>query len=307
MKNNNYYERTIKNKVNVTGIGLHSGNRIKMEIYPYENGIAFQIENEIINVNPYLINETTLSTTIIMDNGLKIGTIEHLMSACAGLGIDNILIKLTKENCNYNDKQINNYEVPIMDGSSMPFIFLLKEAGIKEIKNKPKFGYLIKDKVIFEENDKYISVEPFKGSKIEIQVDFSQKNNKYINNIKNNLVIDFTEKGNQYINEISRARTFCFSDEIEYMKSNNLALGGNLNNAIVFNNEGFLNKNLRYKDEFVRHKILDTIGDFWIIGKPIIGYFKCYKNGHDINNKFIRKLIESHEKYEIVNLNNLSL
>lgn len=288
------YQRTIKNEISVTGVGLHSGFRVKLTLKPaaVDQGIVFvraDLANKpYIKCHPFLVNDTRLSSTLIDDNNVRIGTIEHLMSAFACFGIDNIIVELSAS------------EMPIMDGSSNSFLYLLNQAQVEEQKAKKKY-IKINEPIIVEESDKMVSLSPFKGFKVKLAIKFEHP---LFTDKNSSLEIDFSKSS--YVDEISRARTFAFMYEIENIRKNGLGLGGNLNNAIVINDDAtVLNEGgLRFNDEFVRHKILDAIGDLYIIGYPIIGYFEGYKSGHAINNKLLRNLLNNTTKWEFVTFNN---
>lgn len=286
------YQRTISKKVVAIGVGLHSGERvtITMRPAPPEYGIKF-IRNDLpkhpeILCHPFLVKDTRLSTTLIDDN-VRVSTIEHLMSAFACLGIDNIIVELTAP------------EIPIMDGSSNSFIFLLNEAGIVEQNVKKKYIKILKDIQVVD-SDKWVKFAPFDGYKIKFTIEFDGDLFKPENC---SYEIDFSKAS--YIKEISRARTFGFMHQVEQIRSAGLGLGGTLNNTIIIDSENVLNPGgLRFKDEFVRHKVLDAIGDLYVIGHQIIGAFEGYKSGHDINNKLLRKLVSDPTSWEYVTFKN---
>lgn len=282
-------QRTLAKPITVTGVGLHSGERVRLTLNPApaDSGICFRRTDlqgeqaEVINVRPELINDTRLSSTIVTENGVRVGTIEHIMSAFAAYGIDNILVEL------------NAPEIPIMDGSSLPFIYLLQDAGIVDQTVEKRFLY-IKKPVRVEDPGKWVQFMPYDGFKVTLTIDFDHP---VFNRSNQKLSIDFSRQS--YIDEIARARTFGFMQEMELMRSHNLGLGGNLNNAIVIDDADILNpEGLRYEDEFVRHKILDAIGDLYIIGHPVIGAFEGYKSGHAINNRLLRRVLADPSVYE---------
>ncbi|MFD1245213.1 UDP-3-O-acyl-N-acetylglucosamine deacetylase [Paralysiella testudinis] len=284
-------QRTLAKSISVTGVGLHSGERVRLTLHPAaeNSGILFRrtdLEGEqgqIIVLSPYLINDTRLSSTVVTDQGVRVGTIEHIMSALAAYGIDNILIEL------------NAPEIPIMDGSSLPFVYLLQDAGIVDQAAEKRF-LRIKAPVEVREPDKWVRFEPYEGFKITLTIAFDHP---VFNRSKQTFTIDFA--GQSYIDEIARARTFGFMQEVELMRSHNLGLGGNLNNAIVIDDTDVLNPDgLRYADEFVRHKILDAIGDLYIAGHPIIGAFTGHKSGHAVNNALLRKILADESTHEWV-------
>lgn len=284
-------QRTLKHSVSATGVGLHSGERVSLTLHPAtENtGITFRrtdlsgVQGEIIQLSPYLINDTRLSSTIVTEHGTRVGTIEHIMSALAAYGVDNILIEL------------NAPEIPIMDGSSLPFIFLLQDAGIVEQNAQKKF-LKIKKEVAINDSGKSVKFMPYDGFKVALTIEFDHP---VFNRSSPRFEIDFA--GQNYIEEIARARTFGFMQEVELMRQHGLGLGGNLSNAIVIDDVDVLNpEGLRYPDEFVRHKILDAIGDLYIIGHPIIGAFEGYKSGHAINNALLRAILSDEHSFEWV-------
>ncbi|MDO4697007.1 MAG: UDP-3-O-acyl-N-acetylglucosamine deacetylase [Neisseria sp.] len=283
------FQRTLAESVSVTGVGLHSGERVRLSLHPAaENeGILFRRtdlsgeQGGIIRLTPYLINDTRLSSTVVTEQGVKVGTIEHIMSALAAYGIDNVLIEL------------NAPEIPIMDGSSLPFIYLLQDAGVIDQKAQKRFLKILKT-VEVKENGKWVRFTPYHGFKTTLTIEFDHP---VFNRSNQTFEIDFS--GQSYIEEISRARTFGFMQEVEMMRSHNLGLGGNLNNAIVIDDNDVLNPDgLRYPDEFVRHKILDAIGDLYIVGHPIIGAFEGFKSGHAINNALLRAVLADESNYE---------
>ena len=277
-----YRQRTVRDNVSCTGIGLHSGEKVTLTIKPAppDSGIKF-IRKDLstrraIKAHFDNVINTTMCTTI-GNNGNRVSTIEHLMAAFFGFGIDNALV------------EIDGPEVPIMDGSSAPFIFLLKSVGITEQK-KPKQFIIVKKPFTIQEGSRSISIKPSKELKISFTVDFHHpliSNQKY----------DFHFSGKDFIDEISKARTFGFLKDIETLREAGLAKGGSLDNAIVIDDFRVLNEDgLRYKDEFVRHKILDFIGDLAVIGSPIIGHFHIQKSGHSLNQTMLKKLA-SNKKY----------
>lgn len=288
-------QRTLAKEVSATGVGLHSGERVLLTLKPapVNSGIQFRRtdltgdEANWIQMVPELINDTRLSSTIVTTSGVRVGTIEHMMSALAAFGIDNVCIEL------------NAPEIPIMDGSSLPFLYLLQDAGVVDQKELKKF-LRIKDVVEVKEADKWVRLTPYNGFKMTLTIDFDHP---VINRGNQTFTIDFA--GASYLDEIARARTFGFMQEVEFMRSHNLGLGGNLTNAIVIDEDDVLNPDgLRYADEFVRHKILDAMGDLYVIAHPIIGAFEGYKSGHDINNKLMRALMAQPEAFEWVTFKN---
>jgi len=282
-------QRTIKQSVAVTGIGLHKGDKVTMTLRPApaNTGIIFRR----IDLEPYvdipadagLVGDTMLCTCLSNEEGHTISTVEHLSSALAGLGIDNIIV------------EVNSNELPIMDGSASPFIFLLQSAGIEELNTSKKFIRINKP-VRVEEGDKWAEFHPFDGFRIDFQIDF---NHPVIRQSKQHMVLDFSS--DSYIDKVSRARTFGFLNDLEYMHSNNLALGGSMDNAVALDEFRVLNQEgLRYQDEFVKHKILDAVGDLYLAGHSIIGELKAYKSGHGLNNKLLNQLLAQQECWEFV-------
>jgi UDP-3-O-[3-hydroxymyristoyl] N-acetylglucosamine deacetylase len=228
------------------------------------------------------VGETRLSTTLVKE-GVRVSTVEHLLSAMAGLGIDNAYIDLTAP------------EVPIMDGSAGPFVFLIQSAGIEE-QNAPKRFIRIKRTVVVEEDDKWVRFDPYEGFKVSFTIDFDHPVFKYRTQ---HASVDFAKTS--YVKEVSRARTFGFMRDIEALRAKNLALGGSLDNAVVVDDYRILNEDgLRYEDEFVKHKILDAVGDLSLLGCNLIGSFSGYKSGHALNNKLLRTLLADHMAWEHV-------
>ena len=288
------FQRTIKNEVNVTGVGLHSGYRVKLTFKPgkVDSGVVF-VRTDLPNTpqiksHPFLINDTRLSSTLVDDNKVRVGTIEHVMSALAALGIDNVIVEVSAP------------EMPIMDGSSNSFLYLLNQAEVIEQSAKKKY-IKINEPLEVQEDDKWVKLVPHNGYKIKLAIKFDHP---LFTDDNSSLEIDFANRS--YIEEISRARTFAFMYEIENIHKNGLGRGGNLNNAIVINDDDTVinSGGLRFEDEFVRHKILDAIGDLYIIGHPIIGLFEGYKSGHAINNKLLRKLLNTQSAWEYVTFDN---
>lgn len=281
-------QRTLKNTIRATGVGLHTGDKVYVTLRPAEpnTGIRFRRvdldEPVTIIASPGNVGETTLSTTLVQD-GVKISTIEHLLSAFAGLGIDNAIIDLSAA------------EVPIMDGSAGPFVFLLQSAGVEE-QDIPKQYLRIKRSIRVEEGDKWAAFEPFNGFKVTFTIDFEHP--AFAEHLKT-AVMDFSST--TFVKEVSRARTFGFMKDIDMLRQNNLALGGSLDNAIVVDDDKILNEDgLRYADEFVKHKILDAIGDLYLLGHTLIGEFVGYKSGHGLNNKLLRTLLDNKDAWEMV-------
>ena len=281
-------QRTVKTAIRATGVGLHTGEKVYMTLRPAaENtGIVFNRvdldEPVSIPADPQLVGETMLGTTLIKD-GVKVATVEHLMSALAGLGIDNISVDLSAP------------EVPIMDGSAGPFVFLLQSAGIEE-QNAAKRFICIKKKIRVEDGDKWAELSPFNGFKVNFEISF---NHPVFNKLRQDASIDFSSTS--FLKEVSRARTFCFLRDVETLRARNLTLGGSMDNAIVLDDFRILNEDgLRYANEFVIHKILDAIGDLYLLEHSLIGEFSAYKSGHDLNNKLLRALLEERSSWEEV-------
>jgi len=281
-------QRTLKKAISATGVGLHNGEKVTLTLRPaaVDTGIVFKRvdlpqPNEIL-ATPIAVHDTRMCSALEA-NGVRVATVEHIMSALAGLGVDNVYI------------DIDAAEIPIMDGSSGPFVFLLQEAGLLEQAAAKKF---IRVKKIVEvvEGDKWVRFEPYHGFKVDFTIDF---NHPVFEQSGNNVKIDFAV--DSYIKEISRARTFGFMHEVEYLRSNGLARGGSLDNAIVLDEYRVLNTDgLRYDDEFVKHKALDAIGDLYMLGHPILGAFQAYKSGHALNNKLLRALLADAEAWEYI-------
>lgn len=281
------YQKTIRNQINIKGIGLHSGLPSVLSLFPGEedSGIVFSFgENDNFNINPYLIEQTPLSTKLSV-SGHTLLTIEHLMSALYGLGIDNIKIRCTGS------------EIPIMDGSSSPFVFALQAAGITVQNKKRHYIKIIKD-VYVKHEDKYACIKPSEFFLAEFEISY---HNKFIDNTPQKVTFD--SQKDSYIHTLCRARTFGFEKEISHLKDNNLILGGSLSNALVLTDEMLLNpEGLRWSDEFVKHKLLDALGDLYVINKRIIGHYKGYKSGHILNNKLARAILDNSSNYTLIEL-----
>ncbi len=281
-------QRTLKNVIKATGITLHGGERAELILRPAppNTGIVFQridleplVEIKALAEN---VGDTRLSTTLVKD-GIRVSTVEHLLSALAGLGIDNAYVDVTAS------------EIPIMDGSAGPFVFLVQSAGIKE-QHAPKRFIRIKRKVTVKEGDKWACFEPFDGFKVTFSIEFDHP---VFKNHSKTATLDFSSTS--YVKEVSRARTFGFMADFEKLRSMDLALGASLDNAVAVDDYRVLNEDgLRYEDEFVRHKILDAIGDLYLLGSSLIGAFSGYKSGHALNNILIRKLLAKQEAWEYV-------
>lgn len=281
-------QRTLKKEVSATGVGLHNGEKVTLTLKPaaVDTGIVFRRTDlpgaPEIQAKPEAVRDTRMCSAL-EHNGARVATVEHLMSALAGLGVDNVIVELTAS------------EIPIMDGSSGPFIFLLQQAGIVE-QNSPKKFIKIKKTVEVKEGDKWVKFEPYHGFKMDFTIDFAHP---VFEQSGKNVKIDFAD--NTYIKEISRARTFGFMHEVEYLRANGLARGGSLDNAIVLDEYRILNSDgLRYDDEFAKHKVLDAIGDLYMLGHPILGAFTAYKSGHALNNALLRALLADTKAWEYV-------
>ncbi len=280
-------QRTLSSSITATGVGLHTGKKINLRINPGQpdKGIVFirtDITSDPITATLKNVHDTRLSTTISNGNA-SVSTVEHLLSALAGLGIDNAIIEL------------DGPEVPIMDGSSRPFVFLIQSAGISEQNHPKKFIKITKD-IEVKQNDKWAKIEPFDGFKVAFTIDF---NHPSFPKEAQTSTIDFSTIS--YLSQVSRARTFGFAKDIENLRKNNLALGGSVNNAIVIDDYKIVNEDgLRYKDEFVKHKILDAIGDLYLLGHSLIGSFSAFKSGHHLNNLLLRELINNESAWQQV-------
>ncbi|MCC2636697.1 MAG: UDP-3-O-(3-hydroxymyristoyl) glucosamine N-acyltransferase [Moraxellaceae bacterium] len=281
-------QRTVKQAIRASGIGLHSGAKIYLTLRPgpVDSGIVFRrtdLEPPVdLPAQTLMVKDTTMATSLVQGD-VRLSTIEHLMSALAGLGIDNAIVEVTAA------------EIPIMDGSAGPFVFLIQAAGIVE-QEAPKRFARIKRRIEVREGDKIAAFEPYDGFKVCFTIDFDHPafpaETRYAE-------VDLSTTA--YVKEVSRARTFGFMRDIEYLRSRNLALGGSMENAIVVDDHGVMNaEGLRYKDEFVRHKMLDAIGDLYLIGHSILGEYQGYKSGHGLNNLLLRAMLEQPEAWELV-------
>ena len=281
-------QRTLRNPIKAVGIGLHTGKNINMELLPSDinTGISFirtDIDAEnVISASAENVGDTTLSTALVKDN-IKISTIEHLLSAIAGLGVDNCLIK------------VDGPEIPIMDGSSSPFVFLIQSAGIEEQDSLKKF-IKVKKEISVTRGDAYAKIKPFNGFKVSYKVDFDHPVHK---GLPSESIIDFSTTS--FVKEVCRARTFGNARDLEELRSQNLALGASISNAIAFGDDKILNEEgLRFNDEIVKHKMLDAIGDLYLLGHNLIGEFSGFKSGHTLNNQLLKKIIEQDNAYEII-------
>ncbi|MCH9692123.1 MAG: UDP-3-O-acyl-N-acetylglucosamine deacetylase [Gammaproteobacteria bacterium] len=281
-------QRTLKNAIRATGVGLHTGKKVVLTLKPaaVNSGITFRrvdLEPPVeIEARAEHVGDTLLSTTLVKGD-VRIATVEHLLSALAGLGIDNAIVELSAQ------------EVPIMDGSAGPFIFLIQSAGIQEQAAAKKF-LRIKKPVKVKEADKLASFLPFNGFKVSFSIDFDHPVFQH-----HNLSASVDFSSTSFVKEVSRARTFGFMHELEYLRSKGLVQGGSVDNAIVIDQYRILNEGgLRYEDEFVKHKILDAIGDLYLLGTSLIGEFRAHKSGHALNNKSLRTLMAQEDAWEIV-------
>ncbi len=281
-------QRTLKNVIRATGVGLHTGKKVYLTLRPAaaDSGIIFRridLDPPVeITARPENVGDTRLSTTLVKGEA-RISTVEHLLSALAGLGIDNAYIDLSAS------------EVPIMDGSAGPFVFLIQSAGIVE-QNAPKKFIRVRSSVEVKDGEKWARFDPFDGFKVSFKIDFAHP---VFNGGPQDTTIDFSTTS--FAKEISRARTFGFMREIEQLRDRNLALGGSLDNAIVLDDHRVLNEDgLRYEDEFVKHKVLDAIGDLYLLGRNLIGAFSGYKSGHALNNTLLRALLADENAWELV-------
>jgi len=281
-------QRTLKNVIRATGVGLHTGEKVHLTLRPAQpnTGIVFRRTDLDVPVDikadPYAVGDTRLSSCLEKD-GVRIQTVEHLMSALAGLGVDNVWIDVTAP------------EVPIMDGSAGPFVFLLQSAGIEEQEAQKKFIRIL-EPVEVRDGDKWVRFEPHNGFRLELAIDYVHP---VFEESAQSVVVDFATTS--YVNEVARARTFGFMQDVESMRSQGLALGGSLDNAIVMDEYRVLNTDgLRYNNEFVKHKVLDAIGDLYLLGHPLIGAFSGHKSGHAMNNRLLRHLLELPRAWEYI-------
>jgi len=281
-------QRSIRSPINATGVGLHSGTPVRLTLRPAppDYGIRF-IRTDLpepveIRTSPLAVGDTVLSTTLVSGE-TRVATVEHLMSALAGLGIDNLVI------------EIHGPEVPIMDGSASPFVFLIQSAGVEEQEAPKRFIRILKTLQV-ESGDKWVRFEPFEGFSLRLAIDFEHPS---IRGSRQMLEVAFS--ATSFVKEVSRARTFGFLRDLENLRARNLALGGSVENAVVLGDEGILNEEgLRYEDEFVRHKVLDAVGDLYLLGRSVIGAFSGHKSGHALNNALLRTLLADPSTWEEV-------
>jgi UDP-3-O-[3-hydroxymyristoyl] N-acetylglucosamine deacetylase len=281
-------QRTLKTLIRATGVGLHSGVKVTLVLRPAapNTGIVFHRVDlnppVSLKAEPFNVGDTRMASCLERD-GAKIGTIEHLMSALAGLGIDNVHV------------DVDAAEIPIMDGSAAPFVYLLQSAGIEE-QNVAKKFLRVKKPVEVRDGDKWAKLEPYEGFRLSFSIIF---NHPAIDRTGNLATVDFAD--NSYIREVSRARTFGFTQDLEMLNAQGLGLGASMENAIVMDEYRVLNpEELRYADEFVKHKVLDAVGDLYVLGYPLLAAFTAYKSGHAMNNKLLRALLEDETAWDIV-------
>jgi UDP-3-O-[3-hydroxymyristoyl] N-acetylglucosamine deacetylase len=281
-------QRTLKSLVRATGVGLHSGAKVTLVLRPAapDTGIVFRrvdLDPPVdLRADPRSVGDTRMASCLEKD-GVKIGTVEHLMSALAGLGIDNLYI------------DVDAAEIPIMDGSAATFVFLLKSAGIEEQPAAKRF-LRVRKTVEVRDGDKWARFEPYEGFRLSFSIVF---NHPAVDHTGTSTTFDFAEQS--YVREVARARTFGFMQDVEMLRENGLALGGSLDNAIVMDEYRVLNADgLRYADEFVKHKVLDAIGDLYLAGHPLLAAFSAHKSGHALNNALLRKLLADATAWELV-------
>ena len=281
-------QRTINQMISMTGIGLHSGEPVDLEFYPQpvDTGVVFE-RSDIFGCTPipasaFLVQDTMMSSNLVF-GGTRVGTVEHLLSAIAGLGVDNLLIRVSAA------------EIPIMDGSAAPFVNILLQAGFCEQDSPKKFLKIVRP-VRVKVDDKWAELRPYDGFELNFEIDFDHP---AFNKDLQHAQLCFST--HNFIEELSGARTFGFLNDIEALRRNNLALGGSMDNAIVIDDAKILNvEGLRFADEFVRHKILDALGDLYLIGYPLLGRFNAYKSGHALNNLLVREILSDSDNFEIV-------
>ncbi len=281
-------QRTLKNVIKATGVGLHTGEKVYLALKPapVDTGIIFRRVDldPVVEIRAWAENvgDTTMSTDLV-NGDARVGTVEHLLSAMAGLGIDNAYVELSAE------------EVPIMDGSAAPFVFLIQSAGVLEQDAAKQFIRITRE-ISVEHEGKRASFEPFDGFKVGFTIEFDHP---VFEGRNKDCCLDFSTTS--FVKEVSRARTFGFMRDIETLRANNLALGGSVDNAIVVDDFQIINEDgLRYDDEFVKHKVLDAVGDLYLLGKSLIGEFKGFKSGHHLNNLLLRELIRNEDSWEVV-------
>ncbi len=280
-------QRTLKSIVQMTGVGLHSGRKVTLTLRPAgaNTGVVYRrtdLDPPVdFPADPESVRDTMLCTALVNDDGVKISTVEHLNAALSGMGIDNVII------------EVDAPEIPIMDGSASPFVYLLQSAGIEELNAAKKF-IRIKKSVRIEDGDKWAEIRPYNGFRLDFTIDF---NHPAIDSDDQKLVFDFSSQS--FIKDISRARTFGFMRDIEYLQSKNLCLGGSFDCAIVLDDYRILNEDgLRFDNEFVTHKVLDAVGDLYMCGHSILGELSAYKSGHALNNQLLRAVLADQEAWE---------
>ena len=279
-------QRTIKKTVKARGVGIHSGKLVNMTLIPAESDHGVVVKRldaggRQVHAHSAFVNEVVLSTGL-ESQGVKVSTIEHLMSALSALGIDNVLVEL------------DSFEVPIMDGSSAPFVFLVQSAGIEE-QDAPKRFIVIKNTIRVENGKSWAQVSPHNGFKVTLEIDFEHKK---IKESGQKLTIDFAEQS--YLKEISRARTFGYEKDVEELQAGGLALGANYDNAIALSDDAILNEDgMRYHNEFVKHKILDIVGDLFLLGGNVIGHYEGYKTGHMLNDQLLSAILSQPQAFSI--------
>ncbi len=285
-------QRTLKNVIRATGVGIHSGEKVFLTLRPaaVNTGIVFRRTDldPVVEVpaRAEYVSDTSMNTTLERD-GVRVSTVEHLLSALAGMGIDNCYV------------DVSNVEVPIMDGSAGPFVFLVQSAGIEE-QSAPKRFIRVTRPIEVRSDDKWARLEPHEGFRVSFKIDF---NHPAFNSQSSFTSVDFSTTS--FLKEVARARTFGFMRDIEMLRARNLILGGSMDNAVVLDDYRVLNQDgLRYEDEFVKHKVLDAIGDLYLLGHPLIGAFSGYKSGHELNNALLLELLRREECWEAVTFEN---
>jgi UDP-3-O-[3-hydroxymyristoyl] N-acetylglucosamine deacetylase len=285
-------QRTVKRLVRTTGVGLHSGTKVELTLHPAAPGTGIVFRR--VDLDPVvefraradLVGETRMASVLIHD-GARVSTVEHLMSACAGLGIDNLVVDVSAE------------EIPIMDGSASSFVYLLQQAGVEEQDAPKQFIRLLKDVEVRHgsgNNEKWARLSPHDGFKLDFFIEF---NHPAVDGTTQRALVDFGDVS--YVHDVARARTFGFMQDVESLRGMGLARGGSLENAIVMDEYRILNSDgLRYDDEFVRHKILDAIGDLYLVGYPLLASYSAHKSGHALNNELLLALLAQPDSYEIV-------
>jgi UDP-3-O-[3-hydroxymyristoyl] N-acetylglucosamine deacetylase len=281
-------QRTLKSLIRATGVGLHSGVKVTLTLRPAapDTGVVFRrvdLDPPVeLRADPFSVGDTRLASCLIAE-GAKIATVEHLMSALAGLGVDNVHV------------DVDAAELPIMDGSAAPFVFLIQSAGIEE-QPAPKKFIRVRKPVEVKDGDKWARLDPYDGFRLTFSIVF---NHPVLDRCGSTATVDFAE--HSYVKEVARARTFGFMQDVEAMRSAGLALGGSLDNAIVMDEYRVLNsEGLRYADEFVKHKVLDAVGDLYLLGHPLLGAFTAHKSGHALNNQLLRALLADRSAWEMV-------